>query len=278
MIELIKKVVKQILKLFRKPVPYLTAQISYLSPNERLKGKKIIITGGGRGLGEAMTRRFVAEGADVLIVGRDEESLKQTSLGVGCQYIRFDVTDFEHIEDFLKKANKLLGGANVLVNNAGISLHEGDIRNVSFEQFDKQINVNLKSSYFLSQKFLKLYEKNRCSKGSILFVSSVRGRYVDDIPYGLTKAAINSLTQGLSKLLVKNDIRINAVAPGVTASAMTGREVGGNMYAPQYATGRTYQPEEIAEIACFLICDASSCLSGQIIYCDNGNSVNSHRK
>lgn len=187
--------------------------------------------------------------------------------------MQYDVTDFTHMDEFIKEADDLLGGANVLVNNAGISLHEGTIMDVHYEQFDKQIETNLKGAYFLSQKFLRMYEKKHRNGGSILFLSSERGHYADDLPYGLIKAAINSLTQGLAKMLIHSNIRINAIAPGITTTDMTGITKD-DIYADDYSTGRYYLPEEVAEVACFLVSDASSCLSGQIIICNNGDSIN----
>lgn len=256
-----------------KPSKIIKANISYLTPNQRLEGKKIIITGGNRGLGFSMAKKFVAEGAEVLIAGRNEESLKESSQKIGCNYLVYDVSDVDNAERFLGKADQLLGGVNVLVNNAGISLHEGNIRNVTPEQYDAQFNINLRGAYFLTQKFINLYEKNNRTHGSVLFLSSERGQHVDDLPYGIIKAAVNSLTQGLAKLLIRNDIRVNAIAPGITATEMTGR-TSDNLNAPNYSTGRYYLPEEIAEVACFLICDAASCLSGQILVCNNGKSIN----
>ena len=271
-----KQRIKSIVNFLRKP-KVLKADIYYLAPDKRLSGKKIIITGGGRGLGFAMAKKFVAEGANVLITGRNEDTLKKAASELGCHYIVFDVSNFAEIDQFVNKADQILDGANVLVNNAGISLHEGNIRNVSEEQFDKQFNTNLKAVYFLTQKFLENYESNNRTKGSVLFLSSERGQYVDDIPYGLIKSAINSFTKGLSKLLINKDIRFNAVAPGITATDMTRRSAD-NLYAPNYSTGRYYLPEEVAEIACFLISDAASCLSGQILVCNNGFSNNSYKK
>lgn len=255
---------------------YTTANISYLQPNQRLMGKKIIVTGGGRGLGYAMAKKFISEGASVLISGRNEETLKKVSQEIGCKYITFDVSEFSKIDEFLTKADTLLGGADCLVNNAGISLHEGNIFNVTEDGYDKQFDINLKGGYFLTKAFLKKYIENNRRNGSVLFLSSERGQYVDDIPYGLIKAAINSLTQGLSKITIRNSIRINAVAPGVTVSDMTGRTAD-NLYTEKYSTGRFYLPEEVAEIACFLLSDASACLSGQILVCNNGDSLNSYK-
>ena len=131
------------------------AKISYLSPNNKLKGKKIIITGGGRGLGYAMARKFVAEGAEVLIAGRNEETLKDSAEKIGCKYLRLDVQDVSTFEAFIGKADEILGGVNCLVNNAGISLHERGFLDVSPCQFDAQVDTNLKGCFFLTQAFIK---------------------------------------------------------------------------------------------------------------------------
>lgn len=255
---------------------YTTAQITYLQPNNRLKGKRIIITGGGRGLGYDMAKKFVSEGATVLISGRNESVLQRAANEIKCHYICFDISNFERIPNFIGDAANKMGGIDCLVNNAGISLHEGDIRNVTEKGFDDQFDINLKAGYFLSQQFIKYFEVNKCTNGSILFLSSERGQYVDDIPYGLIKAAVNSLTQGLSKALIHNGIRVNAVAPGITATEMTGRSAD-NLYSKTYSTGRFYLPGEVSEIACFLLSDAASCLSGQVLVCNNGYSVNSYK-
>lgn len=268
----LKRFLKSVISLFR-PTYKLTAKVSLLQPNKRLVGKRIIITGGSRGLGFAMAKKFVAEGALVLVTGRDESQLKRAAETIGCLYYTYDVSDFDRMDDFIHEADAMLGGANVLVNNAGISLHEGNIRNVKESQYDSQFDINLKGAYFLTQKFLLKFEESKRSNGCILFVSSERGQHVDDLPYGIIKAAINSLTQGLSKMLIKNGIRVNAVAPGITATDMTGRSVD-NLYAENYSTGRYYLPEEVAEIACFLVSDAAGCLSGQILVCNNGKSIN----
>lgn len=258
-------------------IPNITvkASVSYLSPDHRLSGKKIVITGGGRGLGRAMAERFVAEGAKVLISGRTEATLKETADHIGCQYLVFDVCDVFKAKEFLEKADEMLGGLDTLVNNAGISLHEWYIENVSVEQFDRQVATNLRGSYFLTQKFIELYRRNQQKSGNILFISSERGIQTDDIPYGLTKAAINSFVQGAAPQFIKEGIRINAVAPGITTSDMTGYKKNGNLYCAANPNNRVYLPEEVAEVALFLISDASSCVSGQIIACNEGKTGNS---
>lgn len=258
-------------------IPDITvkASVSYLSPDNRLSGKKIVITGGGRGLGRAMAERFVSEGAKVLISGRTEATLKETADQIGCQYLVFDVCDVFKAKEFLEKADVMLGGLNTLVNNAGISLHEWYIENVSVEQFDRQIATNLRGCYFLTQKFIELYRRNHEKSGNILFISSERGIQTDDIPYGLTKAAINSFVKGAAPQFIKEGIRINAVAPGITTSDMTGYKKDGNLYCAANPNNRVYLPEEVAEVALFLISDAASCVSGQIIACNEGKTGNS---
>lgn len=258
------------------PEKHIKVDIAYLLPNQRLADKRIVITGGGKGIGLAITKKCLSEGAEVLITGRDEVALKKVASEYGCKYLQLDVLNVEEFFPFLRKADELLGGMNCLINNAGISLHEGNIRNVTVEQFDRQINTNLRGSYFLAQQFIELLEKNNRENGNILFVSSERGIFVDDLPYGLTKSAINSLTQGLAKRMIKNGIRINAVAPGVTASEMTGFNAEDNLYCPYNMMERVYLPEEVAEITCFMLSDASRCLSGQILACNEGKSINAY--
>lgn len=257
------------------PNNIVQANISYLRPDARLEGKRIIVTGGSRGLGFAMAQKFMREGAAVLIAGRNESVLRKASEQLGCEFLVLDVACIDTFESFLTEAESRLRGVDVLVNNAGISLHEGNFRNVSLNQFESQFDTNLKGGYFLSQKFVARLEEKK-QGGSILFVSSERGSYVDDLPYGLTKVAVNSLVQGLSNRLVKSGIRVNAVAPGVTTSEMTGFKADGNLYCDYNINDRVYLPEEVAEVATFLLSDASKCLNGQILVCNEGKSINAH--
>ena len=275
----VKQYIKRGLRfvLFGVPVKNIRADISYSQPNLRLQGRKIIITGGGKGLGAAMAAKFTAEGASVLIAGRDEAQLKTTAERIGCSYWPLDVQDPSSFTPFLENADNILDGADSLVHNAGISLHEPTFFDVTPESFDAQIATNFRGPFFLTQSFTRrLLEKKR--HGNILFVSSETGETVDIRPYGFTKAAINSMVQGLACLFVSEGIRVNAVAPGVTASDMTGIKAEGNLYLAGNALERVYLPEEIAETACFLLSDDSGCISGQIIVCNNGRTINARWK
>ncbi len=259
-----------------EPKPII-AKISFLSPNQRLKGKKIIITGGGRGLGAAMAKKFIQEGAYVLIAGRNEYTLEKTANEIGCKYLKLDVANSNDLISFIEKADEMLDGVNCLVNNAGISLHESDYTKVSEDTFDSQINVNLRGGFFLTKHFVMLL-KSKKENGTILFTSSETGETVDERPYGWTKAAINSMVQGLAYKLAKDGFRINAVAPGITASDMTGLSAEGNLYYTGNIIERVYLPEEVAEVATFLLSDVSGCLNGQILYCNNGKTINARWK
>lgn len=253
------------------------ANITYLSPNETLRGKKVVITGGGRGLGFAMAKKFKAEGAEVLIAGRNLKVLEESAQTIGCDYLKLDVSNPSEFDAFMKKAVDKLNGINVLVNNAGISLHENTFFDVTPDTFDMQVDTNLKGAFFLTQSFIR-HIKDSGLKACVLFVSSETGDTMDFRPYGFTKAAINSMVQGLAYLFAKDGIRVNAVAPGITASDMTGLKTEGDINYSGNIIGRVYMPEEVAETAAFLISDAAGCVSGQIITCNNAKTINARWK
>lgn len=253
------------------------AQIACLGPNNSLKDKKIIVTGGGRGLGFHMAKCFKENGADVLIVGRNEETLSQSAREIGCNYLKLDITDYSTFDEFVQNADNILQGVNVLVNNAGISLHEPTFFDVTPEGFNRQMSTNFTGPFFLTQSFAKKMRDDG-RKASILFISSETGDTVDCRPYGFSKGAVNSMVRGLAYLFKKSRIRVNAISPGVTASDMTGLSDSGNLSAGDYGTGRYYLPDEIAQMATWIISDVTDCMSGQIITCNNGQTINARWK
>lgn len=275
----IKSIIKRGLFFIIRGVPVIntTANITYLSASQKLKGKRIVVTGGGRGIGYSMAKKFSEEGADVLIAGRNEQKLKESAKEIKCKYCVLDVSEVDKHTVFFNKAEELLGGIDCLVNNAGISLHEFDYSQVTPESFDKQIETNLKGPFFLAQKFIS-YVNTKQYPASILFISSETGDTVDERPYGWTKAAINSMVKGLAYRLAEYNIRVNAVAPGVTASEMSGLNENGNLYTASSPIGRIYLPMEVAEVATFLLSDISSCISGQVVVCNNGKTINARWK
>ena len=268
--------IKQLINSIIKTKQVRTANITYSSPNELLKGKRIVLTGGTGGIGTAMAKRFVDEGAKLLITGRNQDKLQQLTSELGCQALPLDLTHIETFDTFVSQVVDVLGGIDCLVNNAGISLHE-TFQNVTPEGFDQQVSTNLKGPFFLSQRVLAQMLKQG-TPGHVLFISSETGETADVRPYGLTKAAVNSLVQGLAYLYLGNGIRINALAPGVTATGMTGFNPEENLYCSYNPNGRVYLPDEMAEVATFLLSDVSNCISGQIITCNNGKTINARWK
>lgn len=259
------------------PTKKIYASVYQLNANNRLKGKKVLITGGGRGLGYYIAKKLIADGAKVVIVGRNEETLKEAAKTLdNCPYIPFDIQTFSKFDELISKADELIGGGlNCLINNAGISLHEQSFEDVSLTDFDRQFNTNIKAPYFLTQSFLKYASKHEIKDLNVVFVTSERGLYCDVLPYGLTKAAINSLTAGLARRYLLDGIRVNAIAPGVTASDMTRVDKTGDLYRERACGKRVLLPEEIAEVTSFVLSDESGCITGEVFPCNQGNHLRS---
>lgn len=268
----IKRALRYIIK--GVPTKHITVTINQKISNQRLADKNILITGGSRGIGYYIAKQAIAEGANVLIVARKENSLKkaQSELGDKCKILSFDISNVSGMDKFYSEAFTLFNGRiDCLVNNAGVSFHEGSFRNVTEEGFEAQFNVNFKGSYFMAKKYVELAELHKQSAANVLFITSERGSFCTEIPYGLSKASIKSLVGSLSRNLYgKENIRVNALAPGVTASEMTGHAIDGDYSDANSPIGRIFHPAEMAEVACFLLSDNSTCISGETIHCDAG--------
>lgn len=276
-----KRVIRKIAKfiLAEQPKTFIKVEVAQINYGGILKGKNVVITGGGRGLGYYMAKKCISEGAHVIISGRNEGTLKnaQRELGDSCNYIVYDVSEAENAERFLEQCKTFFNGKiDCLISNAGVSLHENVFTNVTLKGFDTQFNTNLRGNYFLCKAFLEMKLEEKTENANIILISSETGNQCYDIPYGMTKAATNSLVKALSRRVYKSNIRVNAIAPGVTLSDMTkdyAEASDGNMYR-DCASDRTFLPEEVAEVACFLLSDASRCISGEIIHTNAGNHLN----
>ena len=257
------------------PKVNITKKLYTLSSGEQLNGKKILITGGSSGLGFAIAQKFLEEGAAIIITGRNEQKLKTASAQLkDCPYCVFDNKDIDKIPILNEAIENSLGYLDGVVCNAGISLHEGMFYNVTPDTWDKQFDVNLRGNYFLLQDLIK--NRHKDIDFNVVIISSERGAQCDDIPYGLTKVALNSLTRGLSRRFYKEHVRVNAIAPGITASDMTEVDRNGNLYQPLISSDRYFVPEEVAEVALFLMSDRSKCVSGEVIATDAGNYISSY--
>lgn len=276
-----KRVIRKIAKfiLAEQPKSFIKVEVAQINYGGILQGKNVVITGGGRGLGYYMAKKCISEGANIVISGRNEETLKKATkeLRNSCKYVVYDVAEAENADNFLNQCKIALGGnIDCLISNAGISLHENVFTNVTIKGFDTQFNTNLRGAYFLCKAFLEMKIAENTENANLILISSETGNQCYDIPYGMTKAATNSLVKALSRRVYKSGIRVNAIAPGVTLSDMTkdyAEASDGNMYR-DCASDRIFLPEEVAEVACFLLSDASRCISGEIIHTNAGNHLN----
>ena len=268
---------KQLYRLFQWlykgiPVIKVTPTIAYLSDNEKLIGKRILIIGGTRGLGLKIAQKLQSNGAEIAIVGRNEDTLKQASVVLNnCPFIQFDIADIDNLDLLIEKAHKTFAGPiDNLVYNASLYLHEKSIMEVDPDGFDKQFSTNLKAPFFLAKCFINYLEREKVNNASLLFISSEMGLYCNDVPYGLGKASINSFVAGLSRRYIKKGIRVNAIAPGVLSNEASGINED-NLYRKYSCGQRFIMPDEVAEVVAFILSDAANCISGAIIPCNQGN-------
>ena len=251
----------------------LTVHIGQLATDNLLAGKVVLITGATKGIGYAIAEACVNQAAKVIITGRKQEELDAAcaKLGPSCATMILDVCQTDRFGNFLQEATKLFGNIDCLVNNAGISLHEGDFMNVTEQTWDAQIATNLKAPYFLTQAWVRYYREKGMKQGRIIMMASDTSGMGSSIPYGITKAGVSSFTRGLAKHIVREGIRVNAIAPGTTKTAMTDCWTEGKIVRTTTEGWRTLFPEEIAQTCVFLLSDLSTCISGQVIGCTEAN-------
>lgn len=253
------------------PVMKVPANISISSANQRLEGQKILVTGGSKGIGYHLAKRFVLEGAEVVIVGRDEVTLQQSAKAIGCQWQKHDLTDIIHLPNLVEEVSIQLGGLTGLVNNAGICNLDNGFLNVTEKSYDDQFQLNVKSPFFLTQAFVRYVTERHVPSSSVVFITSERGLYPDDRPYGMTKAAIASIVTGIARQFALQGVHCNGIAPGVTADTLSHPEMTDDLYLKGAVGKRFMMPDEIAELAVFLMSDASKGVSGEIIPCNQAN-------
>lgn len=257
---------------------YKMSKIAYVDYDSVLEGKTVLITGGSTGIGLAIAEKSVKSGANVVITGRNESQLEEVSrkLGCKCSYVVWDISDISILSNKIREVKLKFGGKiDVLINNAGIAPSKF-WGNVDEDEWDKIYSINLKGMYFLTQEICKDWlhlSDNNVRK--IVNISS-QGAFVGaTYPYRLTKWDIRGLTQGLGKELVRNNIIVNGIAPGIVKTKMQqfSLQQENNIYCNQNPSERFCYPEEIAELALFLIGDASNFIVGQTIVCDGGFSL-----
>ena len=189
-----------------------------------LKGRCVLITGGNSGIGFAIAEAFLRNGASVIISGRSKEKLQNAleklhQISPNADFVLFDNENMQSVkEGFEKTLNLTNSKLDILVNNAGVIC--GDFSNFDEKEFDKTLNTNLKSVYFLSSLFAKHIKSQHIDKANILNLVSSSSLRPAFSPYTLSKWGVRGLTLGLAKALIPYNIVVNALAPGPTATPM----------------------------------------------------------
>ena len=188
-----------------------------------------------------------------------------------CAFIQYDLTDIDHFEQLINQAVEKLGGLDGLVNNAGVCNIDNGFINVTQESYDEQFLLNVKSPFFLTQSFIKYIRENNIHSSSVLFITSERGLYPDDAPYGMTKAAIGNIITGIARRFAIYGVQCNGIAPGVTANIIDKPELLEDAYLKGAVGKRYVMPTELSEVAVFLMSENSKCISGEIYPCNQAN-------
>ena len=247
--------------------------------SNKLKDKVAIITGGDSGLGRAAAIAFTKEGAKVVIPYYNEhEDAKYTKeyiekLGGECLLLAGDITNKNFCKDIVRKTLDKFGKIDVLVNNAGVQYQQDCLENISDEQFDWTMKVNIYGMFYLTREALPYLK----SGSSIINLSSVTTFYGDPqlIDYVTTKGAIVGFTRALARNLALKNIRVNAIAPGFfwtpLQPACWVKEKIPSL-GSDAAMARGAMPYELAPTFVFLASDDSSYMTGQVIH-NNGGQV-----
>ncbi|MBV0925373.1 SDR family oxidoreductase [Halomicroarcula limicola] len=243
---------------------------------DRLADRTALITGAASGIGRAIAIRFAEEGANVVVADIREEPREggrpTHEVVADAEFVETDVSDVEAMRDAVEETVSAFGGLDVLVNNAGIFPGSCPIEAVEEAEYDRVMDVNLKSAYFGS-KFAAGEMRERGEGGAIVNISSIAGLvgYDDAASYCASKGAVANLSRELALELGPDDIRVNAINPGVVETAMTTQDTSaaGTM-AEQIPLHRDGQPEDIAGAALFLASDDAAYVTGHNLVVDGG--------
>lgn len=241
-----------------------------------LQGKAAIVTGGTRGIGFSIVKKFLEHGAKVALLGSRQETVDK-ALGqikeedANAEVVGYwpDLMNADEVDDVFRKVKELYGSLDILVNNAGVSARDS-FYDYKPEEFKKVIDLNLNSVFLCAQTGAKIMKEQ--GGGVILNTSSMVSLYGQPagVGYPASKFAVNGLTKSLARELGKDQIRVNAVAPGVTRTDMVAA-LPEEMVQHLTATiplGRVGEPEDVANAFVFLASDMASYVTGEILSVD----------
>lgn len=239
-----------------------------------LKNKVCLISGGGSGIGKAISSAFIENGARVIITGRNEDKLKSVCqmLGENAFYSVMDISDAQTIErSFASICDQNDFPINVLVNCAGVN-NFTRFGEISEQEFDDVIETNLKGTFFLSQTVTNYMIRNGI-QGNVLNVGSTSSFNPVNRPYGMSKWGIRGLTLGMAKSLIQHGIVVNGIAPGPTATAMLMKNGSSDLRNDAIPAGRYITPEEVANLSVFLCSPMGRMIVGEMICVSGGCGV-----
>lgn len=237
--------------------------------------KTVVISGGTSGIGLATAKKFLAENYNCVLIGREEKKFVavENQLNGNFKFISADVRKISDCEKILYFAKKNFGGADVLVNSAGIYA-EGAITSVTEKIFDEIFQTNVKGTFFMTKIFIEELTKNRGSIVNVASDAGLHGNYFCAL-YSASKGAVVAFTRSLALELANFSVRVNCVAPGDILTPMTENQlkISGESIADLekfYPLGRIGKAEEVAEAIYFLASEKSSFITGEILKVDGG--------
>lgn len=243
----------------------------------RLEGKKALITGASRGIGRAITDRFIAEGAEVWGLGTKEPADLGDRVNAAqgrLHWIVADVGNLAELESIIDRFQKEAQGFDILVNNAGIT-KDGLAFRMSLEDFQRVLDVNLTGAFLIARTVGR--EMIRRKAGSIINMSSVVGIHGNggQANYAASKAGLIGLTKSLAQEVASRGVRVNAIAPGYIVTDMTDaiNEAAKEKLIEHIPLKRLGKAEDIANMALFLASDEATYITGQIFAVDGGMSI-----